>query len=284
MSDDSKEQSGVDAQQGSAPDEHLGNDSGDSPVVDPGKDSPKPRDPVARWTRILLIVVAVLFLWYVAADRVAPWTDQARVDGFIVAIAPKVTGKVKKVKVVQDQLVEAGDVLAEIDPRTYELAVQRAEAELEIAGQETGASTASVAESDRFVPQVGTLSGNPMAAAAGLATLEILRRPGTYEHYFETGEKLMSALTRILEQSGIEGQVVGAPPMFDVLFAGGEVRNYRDTMRGDSAKMARLNGLLRERGILKSENKHYLSTAVDDTDVEQTIAAWGEAIGELAAA
>lgn len=165
MSDDSKEQSGVGAQQGSAPDEHLGNDSGDSPVADPGKDSPKPRDPVARWTRILLIVVAVLFLWYVAADRVAPWTDQARVDGFVVAIAPKISGKVKKVEVVQDQLVEAGDVLAVIDPRTYELAVQRAEAELELAGQETGASTASVA-----------------AAEASLAAARAARRKAEQDH------------------------------------------------------------------------------------------------------
>ena len=138
------------------------------------------------------------------------------------------------------------------------------------------------AEADRFVPQVGTLSGNPIAAAAGLATLEILRRPGTYERYFETGEKLMSALSRILEESGIEGQVVGAPPMFDIVFAGGEVRNYRDTIRGDGAKMPRLNELLRDRGILKGENKYYVSTAIDDTDVEETIAAWGDAIGELA--
>ena len=115
------------------------------------EDAPKPRDPVARWTRILLIVVAVLFLWYVWADRVAPWTDQARVDGYIVAITPKVSGKVKKVNVVQDQLVQAGDVLAVIDPREYELAVQRGEARLEIAGQETGADTATVAAAEASV-------------------------------------------------------------------------------------------------------------------------------------
>lgn len=140
------------------------------------------------------------------------------------------------------------------------------------------------AEADRFVPLVGTLSGNPIAATAGLATLEVLKRPGTYERYFETGGKLMSALARILDESGIEGQVVGVPPMFDIVFAGGEVRNYRDTIRGDGAKIPRLNELLRARGILKSENKYYVSTAIDETDVKETIAAWEEAIGELAAA
>ena len=134
---------------------------------------------------------------------------------------------------------------------------------------------------ERFVPQVGTLSGNPVAAAAGLATLEILKRPGTYERYFATGEKLMAALSRTLESAGLEAQVVGAPPMFDVVFAGGEVRNYRDTARADSAKMATLNGLLRERGILKGDNKYYVSTAIDDVDVERTVDIWSEAIAEM---
>jgi len=79
--------------------------------------------------------------------------------------------------------------------------------------------------------------------------------------------------------------VVGVPPMFDIVFAGGEMRDYRDTIRGDAAKKTRLNGLLREWGILKSKSeiKYYVCTVIDETDVEETIAAWGEAIGELAA-
>jgi len=134
---------------------------------------------------------------------------------------------------------------------------------------------------DRFVPQVGTLSGNPVAAAAGLATLEILRRPGTYERYFETGEKLMTALSRALDNAGLEAQVVGAPPMFDIVFTDGEVRNYRDTARADAGKMATLNGLLRERGILKSDYKYYVSTAIDEADVDETIEIWNDAIGAM---
>lgn len=119
--------------------------------------SQQPRDPVRRYTRILLSVAAVLFIWYVWADRVAPWTDQARVDGFLVAITPKVSGKVKKVNVVQDQLVEAGDVLVKIDPREYELAVQRAEANFEIAGQETGADIAAVAAAEASLAEARAL-------------------------------------------------------------------------------------------------------------------------------
>jgi glutamate-1-semialdehyde 2,1-aminomutase len=138
-------------------------------------------------------------------------------------------------------------------------------------------------QSDRFVPQLGTLSGNPIAAAAGLATLEILKRPGTYGRYFETGEVLMSALSHTLEATGLEAQVVGVPPMFDVVFAAGEVRNYRDTIRADATRMGKLNQLLLKRGILKGENKYYVSTAIDEADIEKTIGAWNDAIHEMMA-
>lgn len=93
------------------------------------------RDPVRFYTRAILAAVCVIFVWYVWTDRVAPWTDQARVDAFVVPITPKVSGKVVEISVTQDQVVEAGDLLARIESREYELAIQRAEAQLEIAGQ-----------------------------------------------------------------------------------------------------------------------------------------------------
>ena len=136
---------------------------------------------------------------------------------------------------------------------------------------------------ERFVPMVGTLSGNPVAAAAGLATLEVLRRPGSYEHLFEVGGRLMAGLSGRLERAGIEGQVVGAPPMFDVVFAGGEIRNYRDTLRGDAGRLARFNKELKARGVLKAESKFYLSLTLDERDIEQTLEAFDGAIAALAA-
>lgn len=148
MNDDTNKQTSNQSQDSDAPEDQASAQSEQDSAAAAGEDTSKAQDPVARWTRILLIVVGLLFLWYISADRVAPWTDQARVDGFIVAITPRVSGKVKKVNVVQDQLVEAGDVLAKIDPRPYELTVQRAEARLEIAGQETGADTANVAAAE----------------------------------------------------------------------------------------------------------------------------------------
>ncbi len=135
---------------------------------------------------------------------------------------------------------------------------------------------------EAFLTQIGTLSGNPIAAAAGLATLAVLRRPGSYERLFATGRELMDALSDMLKRSGLAAQVVGMPPVFDVVFADGRMKDYRDTLRGDAEMMKRFNSLLRERGILKGHSKYYVSLAHSPRDVRHTIDAWASAIGELA--
>ncbi len=134
---------------------------------------------------------------------------------------------------------------------------------------------------ERFVPQVGTLSGNPVAAAAGVATLEVLARPGTYERLFDVGTRLMEGLSERIVRAGVEAQILGDAPMFDVVFTATEVRNYRDVWRADKAKLAELNRLLLERGILKGDNKCYMSTVHDDEDVARTLDAWEDALAAM---
>jgi glutamate-1-semialdehyde 2,1-aminomutase len=141
---------------------------------------------------------------------------------------------------------------------------------------------ASVGE-DGFLMQIGTLSGNPVAAAAGLATLEILKRPGAYERIFATGRTLMEEFTRLLKRSGLPAQVIGEPPLFDVVFADGEIHDYRGTLRGDAGLQRQFNKLLRQRGILKGESKYYVSLAHTEEDIRHTCDAWEAAIGELVA-
>ncbi len=135
---------------------------------------------------------------------------------------------------------------------------------------------------EEFLTQIGTLSGNPVAAAAGLATLEVLNRPGSYEQLFATGRELMEALKEMLKRSGLSAQVIGMAPVFDVVFAHGNMRDYRDTLRADPEMMKRFNSLLRERGILKGHSKYYVSLAHTPLDVRHTIDAWASAIEELA--
>lgn len=135
--------------------------------------------------------------------------------------------------------------------------------------------------SERFAPQVGTLSGNPIAAAAGLATLELLRQPGTYERAFATGRALMSGLTGLLKEAGVTAQVLGEPPLFEVFFGEGEISNYRDVLRADAAKLRRFNELVVERGVLKGDTKYYVSTCHSESDVALTMAAWADSLREL---
>ncbi len=101
-------------------------------------------DPVRKLTLIVLGVCVVLFVWYVLSDRFTPWTDQARVQGFIVPITPKVSGRVISVNVELNQPVKADQVLARIDPKDYELALRSAKSDLELAGQDVGAGGAAV--------------------------------------------------------------------------------------------------------------------------------------------
>ena len=131
---------------------------------------------------------------------------------------------------------------------------------------------------DGFLMQVGTLSGNPVAAAAGLATLNVLKHPGVYDRVFATGRNLMDEFTRMLRDAGLPAQVVGLPPLFDVVFATGDISDYRATLRADREMQSRFNSSLRASGIFKGENKYYLSLAHDDADIRQTLAAFAAAV------
>ncbi|HUS53278.1 MAG TPA: aminotransferase class III-fold pyridoxal phosphate-dependent enzyme [Thermohalobaculum sp.] len=122
-----------------------------------------------------------------------------------------------------------------------------------------------------FTFQVGTLSGNPVASAAGLATLEILRRPGSYDRIQATGRTIMQALEQNFARVGIPVQVIGHPSLFDIVFTDRPVRNYRDFLVGDTVRMKRFNTLLRQRGILKPDSKFYMSLAHDEADIAQTV-------------
>ena len=129
-----------------------------------------------------------------------------------------------------------------------------------------------------FLFQVGTLSGNPVASIAGLATLEVLKRPGAYEQVFKTGRTLMSALSDLLKKHGVKAQVIGEPPLFDILFTDQPIKDYRDTLKADKAMATKFNKLLRERGLMKGESKYYVSLAHTQADIDQTIGAWSEAL------
>lgn len=132
-----------------------------------------------------------------------------------------------------------------------------------------------------FMPQIGTLSGNPIAAAAGLATLKILQRPGAYEKIRATGEKLMAGFRDLFRSAGIPAQITGVGSLFDIVFTDKPIVDYWSTAEADNAMLGRFNQLLLENGVLKGNTKFYVSLAHTDEDVKKTLDAAGVAVAAL---
>ena len=135
---------------------------------------------------------------------------------------------------------------------------------------------------DKWLMQLGTLSGNPVASVAGLKTLEILRRPGSYEKLRKTGVALTDMFASHLSRSGVAHQVVGDETLFDIVFTWHPVRHYRNVLKADAEAGAKFNRVLRDKGIFKSPGKVYPSLALTDTDLEITDAAIRSAAQALA--
>jgi glutamate-1-semialdehyde 2,1-aminomutase len=136
---------------------------------------------------------------------------------------------------------------------------------------------------ERFVPQIGTLSGNPIATAAGLASVRILKRPGTYARMHAIGNQLKAALQKTCDAARVPARVVGEGVLFDVFFTAGEITDYRSTLAADREKLQRFVRLLRERGVFRGFSKFYLSIAHDQADVDATVRAFESAIDALRA-
>ena len=135
---------------------------------------------------------------------------------------------------------------------------------------------------DSWLMQLGTLSGNPVASVAGLKTMEILRRPGTYDRLYDLGETIMGIIETHCDAAGVAHQIVGQPTLFDVLFCDHDVRHYRDVKAADARKNALFNKRLRQEGIFKSAGKIYPHLALSDDDLEQTDRAIKAAIDDVA--
>lgn len=113
----------------------------DQPAAKPAG---KEQDPSRRGVQITLAAIGLTLVWYLLADRFTPYTQQARVQAYVVAVATEVAGRIQRVLVGNNQTVEAGQVLFELNPQPYEIAVAKARAELENMRGQVGASTAAI--------------------------------------------------------------------------------------------------------------------------------------------
>ncbi|MDF2231550.1 HlyD family secretion protein [Albimonas sp. CAU 1670] len=194
-----------------------------------GPEAAAKRDGLAGLRRVTLWalgVAVVLFVYFVAADRTTPFSGDARVQAFVLRVAPEVTGHVARVGVVDNQVVEAGEELFVIDPEPFEIAVQQAQARLEQAGQSVGANTAAV---DAAQAQLERARANAQNVRAQTERVMELVRKGVYAKAredqaisaIEQAEAAVQAaaadLRRAQEQLGPEGE--SNPAVQDALAA-----------------------------------------------------------------
>jgi multidrug resistance efflux pump len=99
---------------------------------------------VKKGTVGILLVIILSLVWYLSSDRYTPYTQQARIQGFVVGVAPKVAGVVTKVWVKNNETVAAEQPLFEIDRSQYEIALKQAQSGLENTQNQIGAGSAGV--------------------------------------------------------------------------------------------------------------------------------------------
>jgi glutamate-1-semialdehyde 2,1-aminomutase len=124
------------------------------------------------------------------------------------------------------------------------------------------------------VYQAGTLSGNPLAMCAGLATLPKLEAPGFYEAVNDRSQRLAEGLRAGLQESAIEGVVNVAGSLLTIFFAKGPIRNYSDAKESDTAQFARFFQEMLARGVFLPPSQYealFVSAAHTDADIGRTI-------------
>jgi len=126
------------------------------------------------------------------------------------------------------------------------------------------------------VYQAGTLSGNPLAMAAGRATLTLLQEKGTYRALAETGKRLFSSLAELASQHGVPATVNYLGSMGTLFFTDGPVRRYEDAARADKAAYARyFHGML-DRGVYVAPGQFectFVSAAHGEKEIDFTLEA-----------
>lgn len=136
--------------------------------------SPAP-DRSVRW---VLLLIAVTLVWYLLADRFTPYTQQARVQTYVVPVAAEVAGQLTQVRVGNNQQVRKGDVLFELDQEQYRIVLAQAEANLDTVRRQIGASTAGI---DAALASLAAARANERKARQDSERLQRLYRedPGT---------------------------------------------------------------------------------------------------------
>jgi glutamate-1-semialdehyde 2,1-aminomutase len=135
------------------------------------------------------------------------------------------------------------------------------------------------------VYQAGTLSGNPVAVAAGLAALDLIEREDPYPQLEKRAEALTSGLAEALDAAGVPHRINRVASLFSVFLSDTDVRDHAGARASDHEGYARFFRGMLLRGISLPPSGYegwFLSTAHGDEEIERTLAAAGDAAKEAA--
>jgi glutamate-1-semialdehyde 2,1-aminomutase len=133
------------------------------------------------------------------------------------------------------------------------------------------------------VYQAGTLSGNPLAMAAGLATLRLLTEPGVYDHLERLSARLVDGLGEAARAAGVAYTATRVGSMFTGFFSAAPVTDYASARRASSRRYARFFHAMLERGVYFAPSQFeagFLSLAHSDADIDATLSAAAAAFAE----
>ena len=128
------------------------------------------------------------------------------------------------------------------------------------------------------VYQAGTLSGNPLAMAAGIATLNSLREPGIYDELEKKTERLCAGIKRILEGKKAPHRINRVGSMFTLFFTGQDVTDFASASQGDAKLFSDHFRKMLAGGVMIAPSPFeasFISCAHTDEDIDATLKAFG---------
>ena len=128
---------------------------------------------------------------------------------------------------------------------------------------------------DGQVYQAGTLSGNPLAVAAGRKTLEILNRRGVYENLDALGQQLQTGLQNAADQNDIPVQINRVGSVLTLFFTQSPVTDYKSAKLADTSRYARFFQGMRKQGVWLAPSQFeamFLSTAHTSAEIDEIVA------------
>src|SRR5210317_1159217 len=134
------------------------------------------------------------------------------------------------------------------------------------------------------VYQAGTLSGNPVAMAAGIATLSELSAPGFYEALTATTERFVNGMMRVAQEAGVAMQGVSRGGMFGLFFAERPVTSFAEVTACDEAIFKRFFHLMLDRGVYLAPSMYeagFVSSTHSDQVIDDTLTAARESLQAL---